>query len=112
MKEQKNAELDEMVAESLEEHRIVKQLLSEIKGLSPADEEFDAKMKVLEENVLHHAKEEEEAKMFPLLMRLVETQPRSELGVKIAERKEALEKGWTGMIADWFRTLIPTGDEA
>jgi len=54
-----------VVAEAIEEHRVVKTLLQELAGLDPGFEAFDAKMKVLRENVEHHADEEED-EMFPL----------------------------------------------
>ena len=44
-------DLDSMVLESLEEHHIVKWVLSEIDGMDPAHERFDAKVTVLMENV-------------------------------------------------------------
>ena len=51
---------EDVVLESLEEHHIVKWVLSELDGMDPADERFDAKMTVLIENVRHHVKEEEQ----------------------------------------------------
>jgi hemerythrin superfamily protein len=47
------------VLEALEEHHVVKWVLSEIEDLDPEHERFDAKVKVLIENVRHHVKEEE-----------------------------------------------------
>lgn len=54
---------DPSVLEALEEHHVVKWLLSEIEGLAPGDERFDAKVTVLIESVRHHV-EEEETEMF------------------------------------------------
>src|SRR5262245_32857900 len=54
----------DMALESLEEHHIVKWLLSELEGMSPEEERFDAKVTVLIENVRHHV-EEEESDLFP-----------------------------------------------
>jgi hemerythrin superfamily protein len=54
----------ELVAESLEEHQAVKELIEELRGLTPDDEEFEAKFNALRENVEHHV-EEEEGAMFP-----------------------------------------------
>ena len=45
--------------EALEEHHVVKWLLNELEGLPPEAERFDAKVKVLIENVRTHVKEEE-----------------------------------------------------
>jgi hemerythrin superfamily protein len=55
---------DDIVLESLEEHHIVKWVLSELEDMDPADERFDAKVTVLIENVRHHV-EEEETDYFP-----------------------------------------------
>ena len=54
----------ELVAEGIEEHHVVDVLINELKALSPEDEQFDAKFKVLTENVEHHI-EEEEGEMLP-----------------------------------------------
>src|ERR1700681_3684989 len=51
--------LDSEILESLEEHHVVKWLLSELDGMSPDDERFDAKATVLIEAVGHHVEEEE-----------------------------------------------------
>jgi hemerythrin superfamily protein len=50
---------DDIVLESLEEHHVVKWVLSELDGMDPQDERYDAKVSVLIENVRHHVKEEE-----------------------------------------------------
>jgi len=55
---------DDVVLESLEEHHVVKWLLSELDGMDPEAERFDAKVTVLIENVRHHV-EEEEQEFFP-----------------------------------------------
>jgi iron-sulfur cluster repair protein YtfE (RIC family) len=47
------------VLESLEEHHIVKWVLSELSGMDAKDERFEAKVTVLMENVRHHVREEE-----------------------------------------------------
>ena len=53
-------ETEAIVLESLEEHHIVKWVLSELDSMDPQDERFDAKVTVLIENVRHHVKEEEQ----------------------------------------------------
>jgi hemerythrin superfamily protein len=62
---EKHEELKDMVLESIEEHRQVKTLLKEMDNLASDSEKFEPKLKVLRENVEHHAEEEEEGKMFP-----------------------------------------------
>lgn len=78
----------EVVAEALEEHKIVKTLLEELAELSPDDEAFDAKMKLLGESVEHHAGEEE-TDMFPLFEKLPK-ETKDEVSVKLHARKEEL----------------------
>ena len=55
---------EHVTLESLEEHNIVKWVLSDLDSMSPEDERFDAKVTVLIENVRHHV-EEEESEYFP-----------------------------------------------
>jgi hemerythrin superfamily protein len=57
-------DLDSDVLEALEEHHVVKWLLSELDGMEPSAERFDAKVTVLIESVRHHVKEEE-GSLFP-----------------------------------------------
>jgi hemerythrin superfamily protein len=57
---------EDIALESLEEHHIVKWVLSELEDMRPEDERFDAKVTVLIENVRHHVKEEEE-EYFPMV---------------------------------------------
>ncbi len=59
-------ETEDIALESLEEHHIVKWVLSELDGMAPEDERFVAKVTVLIENVRHHVKEEEE-EYFPMV---------------------------------------------
>jgi hemerythrin superfamily protein len=63
----KRPSTEELLQESVEEHLEVKRLLADMMELDPEDDEFDAKLSVLQEQVVHHAKEEEEAKLFPKL---------------------------------------------
>jgi iron-sulfur cluster repair protein YtfE (RIC family) len=65
LEESEDPDARELVAEAHEEHEIVKTLLEELSVLEAGAVEFDAKMKVLAENVEHHA-EEEESEIFPI----------------------------------------------
>jgi hypothetical protein len=69
---QQHEELKDMVLESLEEHKQIKKLLREIERLGKTSDRFEPKLKVLEENVQHHAEEEEEGKMFPKVRELLD----------------------------------------
>jgi hemerythrin-like domain-containing protein len=54
----------DLTLESVEEHAVVKQLLSELESEDQTTEEWTAKLTVLIENVEHHV-EEEESDLFP-----------------------------------------------
>jgi len=84
-----NDEIHGLVTEGVEEHHVVDTLMEEVKSLSPSDEEWAAKMKVLIENVEHHA-EEEEQEMFPMIRRAMNNDARSELGQRVEARKAEL----------------------
>ena len=86
----KNEELKDMVLESLEEHKQVKTLLREMENLAADSEKFEPKLKVLMENVEHHAEEEEEGKMFPKIRKLMNAEALDQLGreLEAAKNKE------------------------
>jgi hemerythrin superfamily protein len=54
----------DMVNEAEVEHQGAKTLMDELAGMSPDDEYYDAKVKVLQEQIEHHV-EEEETEYFP-----------------------------------------------
>ena len=76
-----------LVLESLEEHHLVKVLLSEIDGMNPEDERFEAKVHVLMENVLHHAKEEEN-ELLPKVRKVLTRGELIELGAQMEQAKK------------------------
>ena len=80
--------VERVALESLEEHHVVKWLLSELEDMDPEDERFDAKVMVLIESVRHHVGEEESDYF---------REVRSELGGKaLGELGEALAKARDG----------------
>jgi iron-sulfur cluster repair protein YtfE (RIC family) len=83
----KNAELKDMVLESLEEHKQVKTLLREMESLTADSDKFEPKLKVLAENVEHHAVEEEEGEMFPKIRKLMNAAALEKLGKKLEAAK-------------------------
>ena len=83
----KNEELKDMVLESLEEHKQVKTLLREMESLSADSEKFEPKLKVLMENIEHHAVEEEEGKMFPKIRKLMNAESLEKLGQELEAAK-------------------------
>jgi Trp operon repressor len=82
----------DLLHESVEEHLEIKRLLADMLELDPEDDadEFDAKLSVLKENVSHHAHEEEERKLFPLLRKLLSADERAALGNDVLALFEAL----------------------
>jgi hemerythrin superfamily protein len=83
----KHEELKDMVLESLEEHKQVKTLLREMDNLTSDSDKFEAKLKVLIENVAHHAVEEEEGKMFPKVRKLMNAAALEQLGKELEAAK-------------------------
>jgi hemerythrin superfamily protein len=84
---EKKEELKDMVLESLEEHKQVKTLLKEMDALVSDSEKFEPKLKVLQENVEHHAEEEEEGKMFPKVRQLFDKAALERLGQELQSAK-------------------------
>ena len=84
---EKREELKDMVLESLEEHKQVKTLLKEMDALVSDSEKFEPKLKVLQENVEHHAEEEEEGKMFPKVRQLFDKAALERLGQELQSAK-------------------------
>jgi hemerythrin superfamily protein len=58
---------EDLLRESVEEHLAMKRTLADLMEMSVDSDEFDAKLQLLEEEVTHHAKQEEERKLFPLV---------------------------------------------
>ena len=77
----------EFVLDSLEEHHVVKWLCSELDGLSPDNERFGSKVRVLIENVRYHAAEEER-ELFPVVRAGLGRRRLSELGERMAQTKK------------------------
>jgi hemerythrin superfamily protein len=82
----------DMVAEAVEEHHVVKVLLGELATMSAEDDAFDAKVKVLMENVRHHVEEEEE-ELLPQSEEILGKQELTRLGEEMAARKQQLGAG-------------------
>src|SRR4029079_1496685 len=61
----KSAATEDLLLESVEEHLGMKRTLADLMSMCVQGDECDAKLSVLEEEVTHHAKKEEEAKLFP-----------------------------------------------
>lgn len=79
---------DDLMDEAEVEHESAKELIAQIEAGSPTDDQYDAKVKVLGEQIDHHVKEERE-EMFPKAKKakidLIA------LGEQIEKRKQELE---------------------
>jgi hemerythrin-like domain-containing protein len=85
----RDEEVKDEVREADEEHHVVKILLGELAKMNLSDEQFDAKMTVLQENVEHHV-EEEEGELLPDAKKKLSSELLEQLGDEMEERKEAL----------------------
>jgi hemerythrin superfamily protein len=56
VKKARSEHVKDEVREAYEEHKQIKTLLAEIASITPGDETYDMKMKVLKEDVEHHVK--------------------------------------------------------
>ena len=83
----------EITLEAYEEHKVVKDLLSELAAGRAADEEWDAKLKVLRENVDHHV-EEEEGELFDKADDVLSDEDIERLGNEM-EAEKARKQGLT-----------------
>ena len=82
-------DLAAIVDEGIEEHHVAKTLIGEIKTLTPEDDAWAAKMKVLIESVEHHATEEEE-EMFPQTRKNFDKPTLEKLGIQLEAGKAEL----------------------
>ena len=80
-------ETRDITLEAFEEHRLVKQLLSELEGMAKDDEQWTARFTVLKENVEHHV-EEEEGEMFPKVRKVLSNEDLETLGARLEEAKK------------------------
>jgi hemerythrin-like domain-containing protein len=78
---------EDVALESLEEHHIVKWVLSELVDLDPEHERFDAKVTVLIENVRHHVKDEQD-EFFPKVRAQLSRTALADLGQALADAKK------------------------
>ncbi len=59
------SQTEDMTLEAYQEHRLADDLLKKLEKTDVQDETWEAKVKVLQESLLHHIDEEEEKKLFP-----------------------------------------------
>jgi hemerythrin superfamily protein len=78
---------DEIVNEALVEHQAAKELIAQIETMDAADEMFEAKVTVLQEQIEHHV-EEEEKEFFPQVQK--SDMDTKAIGEQLLARKQQL----------------------
>jgi len=79
--------------EATEEHLAVKRVLADLLVLDVDDVQFDAKLSVMKEQIRHHARDEEEGKLFPKVRRLASQDELDALGGEMLAMFEQLLEG-------------------
>lgn len=88
-------ETRDITLEAYEEHRLVKQLLTELDTLGKDEEQWTAKFTVLKENIEHHV-EEEEDEMFKKARKVLSEKEAEDLGERLeAAKSEPLRSAAT-----------------
>jgi hemerythrin-like domain-containing protein len=83
---EKPSETHDLTLEAYEEHKQVKTLLRQLSRARTASEEWQAKAKVLQENVEHHV-DEEENELFKKAGSVLSDEEIEELGMRMEEEK-------------------------
>jgi hemerythrin superfamily protein len=78
----------ELLNEAVEEHLAAKRTLADLLEMSPDDEQFEAKVKVLQEQIDHHV-QEEEGELFPKVRDELDAPQLEALGAQMEEMFEA-----------------------
>ncbi len=86
----KNARTEELLQEAVEEHLGIKRLIADLLEMSPEDAQFDAKVKVLKEQVEHHV-EEEEGELFPKVRKMFREDELDDLAVVMQDMADDLK---------------------
>lgn len=87
----KTEETEDKLREAVEEHLGVKRFIADLLDMEASDEQFSAKMKVLQENVEHHV-EEEEDELFKMVRKVLNKEQRFALGVQMKAEFDELMK--------------------
>ena len=91
LKKDGKKDLVDIVLEGLEEHKQMKTVLRDVASLTPKNQQYEAKAKVLIENTRHHVKEEEN-EMFPLVRDQFSSEELQKLGDRMQAEKEKYQK--------------------
>jgi iron-sulfur cluster repair protein YtfE (RIC family) len=91
VKKARSEHVKDEVLEGYEEHKQIKNLLAQISCITPIDDTYDIKIKVLKEDVEHHVKDEE-GEMLPDAEKFLGESRLMELGAQMEARKRQVEK--------------------
>jgi hypothetical protein len=94
-------ELTSMLKEAVEEHLAAKRTLAELLKMDASDENFGAKMKVLQDQIEHHI-EEEEGRLFKKVHLYLDKQELDALGEQM-EAMFAINRSWMPLANRWRR---------
>lgn len=84
---------EDILLEALEEHLGIKRVIADLLKVEASDDTFDAKVKVLKEQVEHHV-EEEESDLFPKVRKVLDKPELTQLATTMQRTMQALmEKG-------------------
>ena len=89
---EKKQETRQIIEESLEEHKEIESLLSDLREMPPDDEsleEWMSQLQELQEKVEHHV-QEEEGQLFPKAKKIISKDEAEQLGEKVQTTKDEL----------------------
>jgi hypothetical protein len=92
-------ELEDLLEEAVEEHLSAKRIIADLLDMGVGDDNFDAKVKVLKEQIEHHV-EEEEGEMFKKVKKALDDSKLEELGSQ-------METMFTELMSDSPRLAVP-----
>jgi hemerythrin superfamily protein len=95
---------EEILRESTEEHLQIKRVLADMLELDVDDDQFDAKLSVMKEEIEHHAREEEEKELFPKVKKLMSKGDLEGLG-------DEMEVLFDSLLAESPRMKVPSETE-
>ena len=82
---------EDLLLEAAEEHLEIKRVIADLLALDASDDTFEAKVKVLQENVEHHV-EEEEDELFPKIEKVLDDEQLETIAAQM-EQTEGERRG-------------------
>ena len=86
----KDKQTEDLLREAVEEHLSTKRIIADLLSMPVTDKNFEAKVKVLKEQIEHHV-EEEEGELFPQVREIFEEDSLMAIGAAMAEEAASLE---------------------